>query len=1394
MRKKSIVSIIGIFLIICSLSLILTACSGEASYRVIKIFSYSGTCNVIRDSKELAVQKDMKIKNEDTLDVKANSNAILKLDSDKFVCVKENSKVKFVATGKEKNTKTRLHVLDGGVVVEVKEKLKDGEAFEIASSNSVMAIRGTQISFDVETTEDTITSTFSILTGNTEIFLYKDETMNSTSLVKDYMMSYTTSLIKSTDEIYKIYDSTKHEEIPEEELETVYNVKKTRISNKKINEMVEIVNDFEKIDEEIVNGVINLDTPLSVTYGVDPKTLISVLDENKYIDFNELEFKYSKTIDGTYNEFDSNDPLSAGNWYVIVSAGNAYKSDPYEFRVSEKVVSFEIPNTVPFKTDPKTLITSNEDISNYEFGYSTTIDGSFGKFDINNAIYPGYYYVKVITPNYTSEAIRFEVVNASISISLRNSSVTYKTNPSSNVTVADSSSYTQIKYGYSQNANGPFNKEYSSTSPLGVGTWYVRVTSNGGTYVSNILSFDVVPANLDMTLSETDIYYEDNILNYLTINGTYDNVKYYYSTSTDGEYIEFSDTTLLNVGTYYLKLDSNGQYISSPVEFVIRQKQINYTISSEVGYRVDPSTAVTITSGTYTNVTYEYSTSSTGPFAEFDSTNPLSIGSWYIKVSIDSNYFAQVKSFNVVQLYIDYDVEDEVPYRTNPSTMVTLNGTYPTITYLYSTSENGTYAEYSTTNPLTVGTYYIKLVSGDVYISEVKSFDVVQAEITYSFTSTSVEYGTNPNTIISLNGTYPAVTYKYSTTSTGTYAEYDSSNPLSAGTYYVKLFINDNYTSTAKQFSVTKKLINFTITSPITYGENIISKINVTGSYDSIEYYYSTSSSFTNPNRLTSETVLNPNTYYIKLESGNDYESAIKSFVITAIEIDYTVPSEIAYATDPSRAIRINGSYQGIIYTYSQSTTGTFREYSDNNRLTIGTWYVKLTINDGYTAEIKSFEVVKANQAFELSSTSIPYGDDLSNYITDSLNRNIMISTNGTTYSLYDPTDTLSVGTYYIKLENDYYTSSAREIEVVNKPFTVSNIIVNNNYINANIKSNATSGVKSFKVTYTLDKNDPVTTSLFNDGDRYYFQVMGITTGSIIKFKYLYYLDDEFVDETDYYTVNVDNQEELSLGTDFELTESRSAYALHTFNSDGTINLYYDLGFVNNTSYDLVCEVTYGNYSEMEAYYSYYNQKKAFTTDEFLTLTDLTYRSWAVCGIRVLKVVNGIYYVAYDDYEDEDYENAFEVVRPLFDAKAAADGTYTDYDSEDIHYELTASFNSVLEVNGVATVTVKVTDYNWDEVSQTINFTSTNPDEMVRVDCDEFDELYVIISYTRVTYIKSDLARRIFDSSHTSGMKINEDSQFEEVVEAMEDKYGITIKGSFSRDCYLETSFEPEEW
>ena len=1309
MKKRSIISIISIMFLLITSLFALSAC-GDDSYRVIKLFSYTGDCSVVRGNDEIAVEREgMTLKNNDELKVKANSNAILKLDNDKFICAKENTNIKLEATGSKNKTKTRLHVEDGGVIVEVKEKLKQGEKFEIASSNSVMAIRGTQISFDVEKTSDSITSTFSILKGETEIFLYKDETMDSTTLIQEYMMSYTTSLIISTDEIYKIYDSTKHNPISDEDLENVYKVKKVPISSKRINEMVEVVNEFEKVEDDLVNGVIEFNMDSNARYNIDPKTLITILDANKYTDMKDLVFTYSKTIDGKYEEYDPSKPLAPGTYFVKIDAGNAYKSDSYEFRIIKGLIDAKIDSNIPFGVDPSAYITVNGSYDDLRYVYSSSENGVYGEYSSTNPLTTGSYFAKVENDYYSSNPMSFNIVKGTIDMSLKNESIAYGTNPNTNITL--NGTYNNVVYKYSKTLNGTY-REYSSIGTLSLGTWYVQATS-GSQFISNKLSFTVVPAKLNATLSSDSVEYSTNPSSIVTINGTYSNIKYLYSETETGDFVEYDTENPLDAGFYYVKVVSGNEYISDILEFEITPKEITFTLGDSVAYRVNPSTIITITNGTYPNATYLYRKAGSTTDLEFDSSNPFEVGTWYVSISNGSNY-----------------------------------------------------------------------------TSSRKSFEVVQAEIDYSLTSTSVEYGTNPNTIITLNGTYPTVTYKYSTSENGTYSEFDNSNPLAIGTYYVKLFINDNYKSTAKQFSVTKKLISYTITSPITYGENIISYINVTGSYDQVEYYYSTSSSFTNPTELDSTTVLNPNTYYIKLVSGTDYESEIKSFVITAIEIDYTVPSEISYATDPSRAIRINGTYPTITYTYSQSTTGTFREYSDNNRLTIGTWYVKLTISDGYTAEIKSFDVVKAIQAFELSSTSIPYGDDLSNYITDSLNRNIMISTNGTTYSLYDPATALSVGTYYIKLENDYYTSNPREITITERQFTVSNITIKDNYITATIKTLESSGSKTFKVTYYLDKNDPLTTELFNDGDRYYFQVMDLTDSSTVKFKYLYYIDDVLTDETDYYIIDSSNLEDLSLGTDFELTESRSAFALHTFNSDGTINLYYDLGFVNNTSYDLVCEVTYGTYSIGEADVSYSNQNKVFTTSEFLTLTDLAYRSWAVCGIRVLKLVDGIYYVAYEDFDNENYD--YEVCRPLFDAKAAANGIYYDYD--DYFYEISASFNTVLEVDGIATVTVKVTDYNWDEVVQTITFTSDDPTRVVNVSCDDLDELYVTISYTRVISIKSDLAQKIFDSSHTSDMKINNASQLEEVAEAMEEKFGITIKGTFSRDYYLETYFEPEQW
>ncbi|MCR5308450.1 MAG: FecR family protein, partial [bacterium] len=741
--KKNIISIIGIMFLLTISLFILTSCSNDESYRIVKIFSYTGNCQVVRENNTLAVQKDMKLKNNDELQVSASSNAILKLDNDKFVNVKENTNVKLEATGKENKTKTRLHVLNGGVIVEVKEKLKDDEAFEIASSNSVMAIRGTQISFDVDKTEDSITSTFSILKGETEIFLYKDENMDSTSLIHDYMMSYTTSLIKSTDEIYKIYDRGGFKKLTDDELFEKYGIKKKPISNDRINEIVKSVNDFEKEEDEIVNGVLNFDIPTEISYNVNPKDVVALLDDNRYIDLLNVKFLYSSSIDGTYNEYDSSNPLSVGTWYCKVDAGNAYVSEAIEFSVVKAKVNFEIGDSVAYKTNPNTIINVSGNYSGLKYLYSSTVDGVYAEYSETNPLPTGTYYAKVENDNYTSTPKQFRVTQASISISLLSDSVAYKTNPTTIIKVEGASGTLTYKYGTSRTN---LSRTYTASNPLAIGTWYVQV-SIGTQTTSNILEFNVVPAKLDASLASGSVEYQTNPSTIVTINGTYSNIQFLYSTSETGEFNEYDTENPLDVGLYYLKVVSGNEYISDILDFEITPKEITFNLGNSVTYGVNPSTIITITNGTYPDATYLYRKDGSNTDVEFDSDSPFEVGTWYVTVDNGSNY-----------------------------------------------------------------------------VSSRKSFEIVAKEIVYSLTSTTVPYGTNPNTIVSVSGSenYPTITYKYSTSENGTYSEYNVNNPLATRSYYIKLFINDNYYSVAKEFNVGKMSFDFTISSEIEYNDSII--------------------------------------------------------------------------------------------------------------------------------------------------------------------------------------------------------------------------------------------------------------------------------------------------------------------------------------------------------------------------------------------------------------------------------------------------------------------------------------------------------------------------------------------------------------------------------------------
>ncbi|MBP5444586.1 MAG: hypothetical protein J6Y28_00305 [Acholeplasmatales bacterium] len=426
MKKKILLfSSIGGAVLIAAIVLIICLClpKGKA-YRSINVYSVTGTVNVKRKEATLIAQDKMKLKNDDIVEVKEASSTILKLDSDKFIMAKENTTLKLIATGKKSNTKTRIIVEKGGIVVELKEKLKNTESFEIASTNSIMAIRGTQISFNVSVVDNKITTSLAVLDGNTEVYLFKNEKLNKTLLPENYSFSYTTDLSEAVEDINEFIDNSEKVDIADSDLETIFNVIKEELTSEEIDEIVDIINEFERIEQsEKVNGVIKFSFKSQPKYNEDPSTLIEI--EEDYNDLGNISYLYSKTVDGEYKELSEIGTLDIGEWYIkLISKDNkAYRSDPLKFSVLQDGaldLKLSFSSDAGFMIDPKTIITTDKKVTeDIKFVYSTQRNGTFTEYDTMNPLGLGTWYCKVLeTENYKSDVYEFEVVKREIELKL----------------------------------------------------------------------------------------------------------------------------------------------------------------------------------------------------------------------------------------------------------------------------------------------------------------------------------------------------------------------------------------------------------------------------------------------------------------------------------------------------------------------------------------------------------------------------------------------------------------------------------------------------------------------------------------------------------------------------------------------------------------------------------------------------------------------------------------------------------------------------------------------------------------------------------------------------------------------------------------------------------------
>lgn len=152
---------------------------GEKGYRLIQVYEVNGTATLQRESVgSMDAYENLNLLSGDLVNVLMSSFLRLKMDSDKYMLVEEDSCISIYATGKDKNSKTNIQLEKGAVTVEVQNQLQDGESFEVTTPNAVMAIRGTvfRITVGVDKNGRPVTK-FTVLEGSVTI-CRKDENGN----------------------------------------------------------------------------------------------------------------------------------------------------------------------------------------------------------------------------------------------------------------------------------------------------------------------------------------------------------------------------------------------------------------------------------------------------------------------------------------------------------------------------------------------------------------------------------------------------------------------------------------------------------------------------------------------------------------------------------------------------------------------------------------------------------------------------------------------------------------------------------------------------------------------------------------------------------------------------------------------------------------------------------------------------------------------------------------------------------------------------------------------------------------------------------------------------------------------------------------------------------------
>ena len=122
----------------------ITEVDTQESFRVISVSVLEGSAYVKHsDGQVVNAFEGMNLYDGDVVTVGDNSNMVINADSDKHMLAEAGTSFSLSAEGTEEFNNTKISLLNGSVLCEIDEKLKDGESFDVVTASSTMCVRGT---------------------------------------------------------------------------------------------------------------------------------------------------------------------------------------------------------------------------------------------------------------------------------------------------------------------------------------------------------------------------------------------------------------------------------------------------------------------------------------------------------------------------------------------------------------------------------------------------------------------------------------------------------------------------------------------------------------------------------------------------------------------------------------------------------------------------------------------------------------------------------------------------------------------------------------------------------------------------------------------------------------------------------------------------------------------------------------------------------------------------------------------------------------------------------------------------------------------------------------------------------------------------------------------------